>query len=53
MSQVWTMELTEETNIFHFSDRFATRIKVNIKEIFMETMFSRKFLFGEWTAFRE
>ena len=45
MSQVWTMELTEETNIFHFSDRFATRIKVNIKEIFMrDDVFQKIFI---------
>ena len=35
MSQVWTMKLTESTNIYYFSDRFASTIKVNIKEIFM------------------
>ena len=35
MSQVWTMKLTESTNICRFSDRFARTIKVNIKEIFM------------------
>ena len=35
MSQVWTMKLTESTNICHSSDRFATAIKLNIKEIFM------------------
>ena len=35
MSQVWTMKLTESINICNFSDRFATPIKVNIKEIFM------------------
>ena len=35
MSQLWTMKLNESTNICHFSDRFATTIKVNIKEIFM------------------
>ena len=35
MSEVWTMELTESSNICHFSDRFARTIKVNIKEIFM------------------
>ena len=35
MSEVWTMKLTESTNICYFSDRFATTIKVNIKEIFM------------------
>ena len=35
MSQVWTMKLTESINICHFSDRFATTIKLNIKEIFM------------------
>ena len=28
-------EITESINICHFSDRFTTRIKVNIKEIFM------------------
>ena len=31
MWQVWTMKLTESINICHFSDRFATTIKVNIK----------------------
>ena len=36
MSQLWTMKLTDSTNICHFSDRFATTIKVNIKEVFME-----------------
>ena len=35
MSQVWTMKLPESINICQFSDRFATIIKVNIKEIFM------------------
>ena len=41
MSQVWTMKLTElfviicKPNICHFSDRFAGRIKVNIKVILM------------------
>ena len=35
MSQARTMRLTESTNICHFSDRFATTIKVNIKAIFM------------------
>ena len=35
MSQVWTMKLTESTNICNFSDRFASTIKVNIKEIFV------------------
>ena len=35
MSQVWTMKLTESTNICHFSGRFTTTIKVNIKEIFI------------------
>ena len=30
MSPVWTMKLTESTNICHFSDRFARTIKVNI-----------------------
>ena len=35
MSQVWTMKLTESINIYHFSDGFATLIKVNIKEVFM------------------
>ena len=29
------MKLTESTNICHFSDRFVTTIKVNIKEISM------------------
>ena len=29
------MKLTESANICHFSDRFATTIKVNIKAIFM------------------
>ena len=29
------MKLTESINICHFSDRFVTTIKVNIKEIFM------------------
>ena len=35
MSQAWTMKLTESANICHFSDRFGTTIKVNIKAIFM------------------
>ena len=35
MLQVCTMKLTESTNICHFSDKFATTIKVNIKGIFM------------------
>ena len=35
MLQAWTMKLTESTNICHFSDRFATTIKVNIKETFL------------------
>ena len=33
MSQVWTMKLSESTNTCHFSDRFASTIKVNIKEM--------------------
>ena len=33
MAQVWTMKLTESTNTCHFSDRFASTIKVNIKEM--------------------
>ena len=33
MSQVWTMKLTESTNTYHFSDRFARTINVNFKEI--------------------
>ena len=31
MSQVQTMKLTESTNTCHFSDRFASTVKVNIK----------------------
>ena len=35
MLQVWTMKLTESTNICYISDRGASTIKVNIKEILM------------------
>ena len=36
MLQVWTMKLTESTNICCTSDRVICTVKVNIKEIFME-----------------
>ena len=34
MLQVWTMKLTESTNIFYIRDSVACIIKVNIKETF-------------------
>ena len=53
MLQVWTMKLTETTNICYISERISCKIKVNIKETFMEMMVSCKCLRFEWTAVRE
>ena len=36
MLQMWTMKLTESTNISGTSDRLVCTIKVNIKERFTE-----------------
>ena len=35
MSQMWTIKLTESTNIFCISDGVAGTIKANIKEAFI------------------
>ena len=35
MLQVWTMKLTESTNICYISDRGPCTMKVNIKQTFM------------------
>ena len=35
MLQVWTMKLTESTNICYISDRSPCTMKVNIKQTFM------------------
>ena len=35
MLQVWTMKLTESTNICYISDRMVSTIKVNIEETIM------------------
>ena len=35
MLEVWTMKLTESTNICCTSDRVVCTIKVNVKETFM------------------
>ena len=53
MSQVWTVKLTESTNICYVSDRVACTIKMNSKEIFMGNDSFRKCLCDEWTAVRE
>ena len=53
MSQVWTMKLTESTNICYVSDRVACTIKMNVKETFMGNDSFRKCGNGEWTVVRE
>ena len=35
MLRVWTMKLTESTNICYISDRVPSTMKVNIKQTFM------------------
>ena len=35
MSQVWTMKVTESTNICYVSDTVACTIKMNVKETFI------------------
>ena len=35
MSYVWTMKLTESTNIFYVSDTVACTTKMNVKQTFM------------------
>ena len=53
MSQVWTMKVTEPTNICYVSDTFACTIKMNVKETFTGNDSFRKCFCGEWTAVRE
>ena len=53
MSQVWTMKVTESTNICYVSDTVACTIIMNIKETFMGNDSFRKCFCGEWTAVRE
>ena len=53
MSQVWTMKLSESTNICYVSNRVVYTIKMNVKETFMGNDRFRKCLCGEWTAVRE
>ena len=49
---MWTMKLTESTNICYVSDMVPCTIKINLKETFMGNDFF-KCLCGEWTAVRE
>ena len=53
MSQVWTMKLTESTNICYDGDTFTCTIKINVKETFMGNDSFHKCFCGEWTAVRE
>ena len=52
MSQVWTMKLTESTNICYVSDTVACIIRMNVKELFMGNDSFGKYFCGEWTAVR-
>ena len=53
MSQVWTMKLTESTNVCYDSDMFTCTIKMTVKETFMGNDSFRKCFSGEWTAIKE
>ena len=53
MSQVWTMILTESTNICYVSKAVACTIKMNVKETYMGNGSIRKCFCSEWTAVRE
>ena len=53
MSQVWTMKVTESTNICYVSDTVACTIKMNVKETFMGNDSFCRYFCGEWTAVRE
>ena len=50
MSQVWTMKLTESTNICYVSDTVPCTIKMHAKETFMGNDSFRKCFCGEWTC---
>ena len=52
-SQVWTMKVTESTNVCYVSDTVACTIIMNIKETFMGNDSFCKCFSGEWTAVRE
>ena len=47
ISQVWTMKLTESTNICYVSDTVACTIKMNVKETFMGNGSFHKCFCGE------
>ena len=53
MSQVWTMKLTESTNICYVSDMVTCTIKMNVKQTFMGNDSFLKCICGEWTAVGE
>ena len=53
MTQVWTMNLTESTNICYASDMVACTIKINVRETFMGNDSFPKCFCGEWTTVRE
>ena len=53
MSHVWTMKLTESTNICYVSDMVTCTINMNVKETFLENDSFRKGFCDESTAVRE
>ena len=53
MSQVWTMRLTESTNICYVSEMVAYTTKMNVKETFMGNDSFLKYFYSEWNAVRK
>ena len=53
MSFVWTIKLTESTNICYVNDTVACTIKMNVNQTFMGNDSFHKCFCGEWTADRE